>query len=193
MTCHVQYVMSRHVMNNTCDVVEAHCYVVDIRRTNREQIRSRIHNNWCKTEAYVAETFCTSSYWFCSVSAHDSSPDITHVTGDCRKWHHAQHAVCDRKEVTSCTACSVWQEGSDIMHSMQHVTGRKWRHAQHAACDRKEVMMRPACADTCSILTLTRSAQPMSISVSLFQYRWQGEIFGLGLGEEEEEGVVEVR
>ena len=55
-------------------------------------------------------------------------------------------------------------------------------------------MLRPVCADTCSIPTLTRSAQPMSISVSLFQYRWQGEIFGLGLGEEvEEEGMVEVR
>ena len=26
-------------------VVEAHCYVVDIRRTDREQIRSRINNN----------------------------------------------------------------------------------------------------------------------------------------------------
>ena len=27
------------------DVVEAHCYVVNIRRTDREQIRSRINNN----------------------------------------------------------------------------------------------------------------------------------------------------
>ena len=27
------------------DVVEAHCYVVDIGRTDREQIRSRINNN----------------------------------------------------------------------------------------------------------------------------------------------------
>ena len=31
------------------DVVEAHCYVVDIGRTDREQIRSRINNNWCRT------------------------------------------------------------------------------------------------------------------------------------------------
>ena len=27
------------------DVVEAHCYVVNIERTDREQIRSRINNN----------------------------------------------------------------------------------------------------------------------------------------------------
>ena len=27
------------------DVVDAHCYVVNIRRTDREQIRSRINNN----------------------------------------------------------------------------------------------------------------------------------------------------
>ena len=27
------------------DVVEAHCYVVDIGQTDREQIRSRINNN----------------------------------------------------------------------------------------------------------------------------------------------------
>ena len=30
----------------TNDVVEAHCYVVDIGRTDHEQIRSRINNNW---------------------------------------------------------------------------------------------------------------------------------------------------
>ena len=64
------------------DVVEAHCYVVDIGRTDREQIRSRINNNWCRTfrrgqfctqltKAYVAETSHISCYWFCYVSAHD--------------------------------------------------------------------------------------------------------------------------
>ena len=31
------------------DVVEAHCYVVDIGQTDREQICSRINNNWCRT------------------------------------------------------------------------------------------------------------------------------------------------
>ena len=31
------------------DVVEAHCYFVDIGRTDREQIRSRINNNDCRT------------------------------------------------------------------------------------------------------------------------------------------------
>ena len=64
-----------------CDVVEAHCYVVDIGRTDHEQIRSRINNNWCRTfqlqfcmqltKAYVAETSCIICYWFCYVSAHD--------------------------------------------------------------------------------------------------------------------------
>ena len=36
---------------NTCnnDIVEAHCYFVDIGRTDREQIRSRINNNDCRT------------------------------------------------------------------------------------------------------------------------------------------------
>ena len=61
-----------------------------IGRTDREQIRSRINNNWrrmfqpCRplstvykacccvfcmqlTKAYMAETFCISCYWFCSV------------------------------------------------------------------------------------------------------------------------------
>ena len=31
------------------DVLEAHCYVVDVGRTDREQICSRINNNWCRT------------------------------------------------------------------------------------------------------------------------------------------------
>ena len=31
------------------DIVEAHCYFVDIGRTDREQIRSRINNNDCRT------------------------------------------------------------------------------------------------------------------------------------------------
>ena len=30
------------------DIVEAHCYFVDIGRTDREQIRSRINNNDCR-------------------------------------------------------------------------------------------------------------------------------------------------
>ena len=31
------------------DIVEAHCYFVDIGGTDREQIRSRINNNDCRT------------------------------------------------------------------------------------------------------------------------------------------------
>ena len=31
------------------DIVEAHCYFVDIGRTDREQIRSRINDNDCRT------------------------------------------------------------------------------------------------------------------------------------------------
>ena len=31
------------------DIVEAHCYFVDIGRIDREQIRSRINNNDCRT------------------------------------------------------------------------------------------------------------------------------------------------
>ena len=31
------------------DVIEAHCYFVDIGRIDREQIRSRINNNDCRT------------------------------------------------------------------------------------------------------------------------------------------------
>ena len=31
------------------DILEAHCYFVDIGRTDREQIRSRINNNDCRT------------------------------------------------------------------------------------------------------------------------------------------------
>ena len=39
--------MLRHVQS--CDIVEAHCYFVDIGRTDREQLRSRINNNDCRT------------------------------------------------------------------------------------------------------------------------------------------------
>ena len=50
---------------NCRDVVEAHCYVVNIRWNHCKQIRSRINNNWCRTfqprrplsTAY--KTFCT--------------------------------------------------------------------------------------------------------------------------------------
>ena len=34
---------------NGDDIVEAHCYFVDIGRIDREQIRSRINNNDCRT------------------------------------------------------------------------------------------------------------------------------------------------
>ena len=63
---------------------------LDDGQTDREQIRSRIHNNWCSTfwphrplstaykqfcmpltKAYVAKASCISCYWFCYVSAHD--------------------------------------------------------------------------------------------------------------------------
>ena len=36
-------------LSMTDDIVEAHCYFVDIGRTDREQIRSRINNNDCRT------------------------------------------------------------------------------------------------------------------------------------------------
>ena len=38
-----------HTDTNIHDVVEAHCYVVDIGRTSCEQICGRINNNWCRT------------------------------------------------------------------------------------------------------------------------------------------------
>ena len=65
------------------DIVEAHCYFVDIGRIDREQIRSRINNNDCRTfrprrplstayrtvqfctqltKAFVAETSCNHCY-----------------------------------------------------------------------------------------------------------------------------------
>ena len=65
----------------TVDIVEAHCYFVDIRQTDREQIRSRINNNDCRmfrlqfctqlTKAFMAEISCSHCYWFCYVFAHD--------------------------------------------------------------------------------------------------------------------------
>ena len=53
------------------DIVEAHCYFVDIGRTDREQIRSRINNNDCRTfrprrplstayrTEFASQQFCT--------------------------------------------------------------------------------------------------------------------------------------
>ena len=44
---------------STNDIVEAHCYFVDIGRTDREQIRQ-----FCTqlTKAFVAETSCNHCY-----------------------------------------------------------------------------------------------------------------------------------
>ena len=39
------YLSHVHTYIRTCDVVEAHCYVVDVGRTDREQAHSRIDNN----------------------------------------------------------------------------------------------------------------------------------------------------
>ena len=52
------------------DIVEAHCYFVDIGRIDREQIRSRINNNDCRTfrprrplsTAYRTVQNCTELY-----------------------------------------------------------------------------------------------------------------------------------
>ena len=54
--CIPEYIM--HVY----DVVEAHCYVVNIGQTDRELIRSRINNNWCRTfrpHRPLSTMFCT--------------------------------------------------------------------------------------------------------------------------------------
>ena len=40
------YICNNNIIN---DIVEAHCYFVDIGRIDREQIRSRINNNDCRT------------------------------------------------------------------------------------------------------------------------------------------------
>ena len=50
--CCLEWTMGQiHRTNNAIldDIVEAHCYFVDIGRTDREQIRSRINNNDCRT------------------------------------------------------------------------------------------------------------------------------------------------
>ena len=46
----VQHIYT-YINMNKCmhDIVEAHCYFVDIGRIDREQIRSRINNNDCRT------------------------------------------------------------------------------------------------------------------------------------------------
>ena len=64
----VQHHLMSHLRIN--DVVEAHCYVVNIGQTDSEQIRSR---QFCKqlTKVYVAKMSWISCYWFCYVSAHN--------------------------------------------------------------------------------------------------------------------------
>ena len=82
------------------------------------------------------------------------------------------------------TYIRMWQVigGSDAMYN----TCRQWQEEmmwwkEHAVCDRK---WRQVQRGMPRALTLTRSAQPMNSSVSLFQCRWQGEILGLGLHRE---------
>ena len=47
-SCIVGVAVHHYVMTDD-DMVEAHCYFVDIGRTDREQICSRINNNGCRT------------------------------------------------------------------------------------------------------------------------------------------------
>ena len=48
-TCELVEYFNLRIYIYTNDVVEAHCYFVDIGRTDCEQIRSRINNNDCRT------------------------------------------------------------------------------------------------------------------------------------------------
>ena len=50
------------------DVIEAHCYIVDTRGTDCEQICSRINNNWCRTfrlHRPLSTAYKTESYILC--------------------------------------------------------------------------------------------------------------------------------
>ena len=44
------------------DIVEAHCYFVDIGRTDCEQIRSRINNNDCQLRTELKKLQCEIGY-----------------------------------------------------------------------------------------------------------------------------------
>ena len=44
------------------DVVEAHCYVVDIVWTDREQIHNRINNSWCSHSVVIDSAIYISAH-----------------------------------------------------------------------------------------------------------------------------------
>ena len=80
---------------------------LSIGRTDREQIRSRINNNWCRTfqlrgplstirTKHVAETSCISCYWFCYVAICSQSiqPDINNVRSN-EPLHHGLSMLLD--------------------------------------------------------------------------------------------------
>ena len=86
-----------------------------IRRTDREQIRSRINNNCCRmfrprrplstefcmqlTKAYVAETSCISCYWFCYLSAYDQFA---------RYWQRSNEPLRHQYIVWRLQVCNRW-------------------------------------------------------------------------------------
>ena len=145
-------------------------------------------------------------WWVDFVTVLQTTPDLTFYPHTVNMWQEGSNVILqvtrNGEEVTVCityvrkiwghantchvshTYVHMWQVtgGSDAMYN----TCRQWQEEmvwckEHAVCDRKWRQVQ--CGMQCA-LTLTRSAQPMNSSVSLFQCRWQGEILGLGLQRE---------
>ena len=102
------------------DVVEAHCYFVNIGRTACEQIRSRINNNWCTqlTKAYMAETSCIVLIHSATYLLTISSPDIyttllimapisVYIIWIMVTWCIPHIAIYTRFVLHSCTVCTL--------------------------------------------------------------------------------------
>ena len=78
------------------DVVEARCYVVDIGRTDREQIRCRIKNNWCRIFwPRPASVVIDSATYLLTVSSPDNSALVcTAIASRKGGYHRNRQSQC---------------------------------------------------------------------------------------------------
>ena len=94
--------------------VASYLAISSVGRIDREQIRSRINNNDCRTfrprrplstayrtyavlhfctqltKAFVAETSCNHCYWFCYVFAHDQFARYQQSSNEPLRYHYKQ-------------------------------------------------------------------------------------------------------
>ena len=111
------------------DIVEAHCYLVDIGRIDREQIRSRINNNDCRTFR-PRRPLSTAYRTFCTQLTKAFVAETSLLTISCHLSPITIHKLTLQLDCFTTLQCVAFLSYQFSPHMLPYQTCRRGKHHQ---------------------------------------------------------------